>query len=130
MTWGFTPSIRQRLTGWYTVVLFLMMVVYATATFVAVRHEFIEQLDEQLHDDFETAEGALTATPGDRAPRSGDRRHDPDSEEGRGSDIWSTGGERIYQSGASPSLPPVGLATPTAPGRFESSGANGPPVGT
>ena len=31
-----------------------MLVVYAAATFVAVRHEFFEQLDDQLHDDFET----------------------------------------------------------------------------
>ena len=52
-------SIRVRLTGWYVVVLSLMLVVYATATFVAVRHEFQEQLDDQLHDqlhdDFESA---------------------------------------------------------------------------
>ena len=50
-------SIRVRLTGWYAVVLTLMLVVYATATFVAVRQEFHEQLDDQLHDDFESAEG-------------------------------------------------------------------------
>jgi heavy metal sensor kinase len=41
------------------VVLSLMLVVYAAATFVAVRHEFQEQLDDQLHDqlhdDFESA---------------------------------------------------------------------------
>ena len=41
-----TASIRVRLTGWYTAVLCLMLVVYASATFVAVRHEFLEQLDE------------------------------------------------------------------------------------
>ena len=41
-----------------------MLVVYAAATFVAVRHEFFEQLDEQLHDDFETAEGFLDADAG------------------------------------------------------------------
>ncbi len=31
-------SIRVRLTGWYALVLTVMMIVYATATFVAVRH--------------------------------------------------------------------------------------------
>ena len=56
------PSIRARLTGWYAVVLAVMLIVYATATYIAVRHEFLEQLDEQLHDDFETAEGRLTRT--------------------------------------------------------------------
>ena len=58
------PSIRARLTGWYALVLTVMLIVYATATFVAVRHEFLEQLDDQLHDDFETAEGLLTRTAG------------------------------------------------------------------
>ena len=76
-----TASIRVRLTGWYTVVLCLMLVVYASATFVAVRHEFGEQFDEQLHDDFETAEGFLKPTPDGRIVWSGDRYHDPDNDE-------------------------------------------------
>src|SRR5437773_11165732 len=96
-----TASIRVRLTGWYTAVLCLMLVVYATATFVAVRHEFIEQLDDQLHDDYETAQSFLTPTSGGRIEWSGDRRHDPDNDEDRGSDVWSASGEQIYGSGAS-----------------------------
>jgi heavy metal sensor kinase len=67
------PSIRLRLTGWYALVLSLMMVVYATATFVAVRHEFLEQLDEQLHGDVKTAEGALTSATDGRVSRLEDR---------------------------------------------------------
>ena len=43
-----------------------MLIVYATAIFVAVRHEFLEQFDGQLHDDFETAEGLLTWMPDGR----------------------------------------------------------------
>ena len=77
-------SIRVRLTGWYAVVLSLMLVVYATATFLAVRHEFLEQLDDQLHDDFESAEGFLAPAPDGRVAWSGDRRHDPDNDEDRG----------------------------------------------
>jgi len=50
-------SIRVRLTAWYTAVLSLMLVVYATATFLAVRQEFREQLDEQLHHDLERQSG-------------------------------------------------------------------------
>ena len=57
--WWSTASIRVRLTAWYAVVLSLMLVVYAAATFIAVRHEFFEQFDDQLHDDFETAKGFL-----------------------------------------------------------------------
>src|SRR5260370_32202595 len=101
-----TASIRVRLTGWYTVVLFLMLALYATATFVAVRHEFLEQLDDQLHDDLETAEGFLASEPRGRIAWSGDRRHDPDNDEDRRSDVWAASGHAIYRSGASASLPP------------------------
>ena len=45
-----SASIRVRLTAWYSGVLALLLVVYATATFLAVRHEFHEQLEEQQSD--------------------------------------------------------------------------------
>ena len=120
MSWWSTASIRVRLTTWYTVGLSLMMVVYATATFVAVRHEFLEQLDDQLHDDFETAEGFLAPAPDGRIAWSSDRHHDPDNDEDRGSDVWSAGGEAIYRSSASAALPPVAIAAATATPRYES----------
>ncbi|HJZ70499.1 MAG TPA: ATP-binding protein [Vicinamibacterales bacterium] len=119
------PSIRLRLTSWYSVVLFLMLVVYATATFAAVRHEFFEQLDDQLHDDFETAEGFLSASPDGRVAWSGERHRDPDDGEDRGSDAWAASGEQIYRSGASSALPPVALATTTATPHYESLVAGG-----
>jgi heavy metal sensor kinase len=120
-----TASIRVRLTGWYSVVLFLMMVVYATATFLAVRHEFLEQIDDQLHDDFETAEGFLAPASDGRIVWSGDRHHDPDYDEERGSDVWSTSGDPIYRSTASAALPPAAIAAATASPRYESVVANG-----
>lgn len=43
-----SASIRVRLTAWYVAVLSLMLVVYASATYVAVRHEFREQLEDEL----------------------------------------------------------------------------------
>jgi heavy metal sensor kinase len=122
-----SASIRVRLTAWYAVVLALMLVVYATATFVAVRHEFFEQFDDQLHDDFEAAEGFLTPTGGGRIAWSGDGRHDSDNDEDRGSDVWLAGGEQVYRSGASASLPPVALAATSAAKRYESIVANGRP---
>jgi heavy metal sensor kinase len=124
--WWSTASIRVRLTAWYAVVLSLMMVVYATATFVAVRHEFLEQFDDQLHDDFEAAEGLLSAAPDGRVAWS-DRHHDPDDDEDRGSDVWLASGESVYRSGASASLPPVALAATTAQPRYESIVAKGRP---
>jgi heavy metal sensor kinase len=125
MTPWATASIRVHLTSWYAVVLSLMLVVYATATFVAVRHEFVEQLDAQLHDEFETAEGFLTPSADGRIVWSGDRRHDPDNDEDRGSDVWSVSGEPIYRSGASAALPPVAMAVTNAQRHYESIVANG-----
>jgi len=55
MRWWATASIRVRLTAWYTAVLALMLVVYAAVTFLAVRHEFHEQLEEEAHADAEHA---------------------------------------------------------------------------
>ena len=120
-----SASIRVRLTGWYTVVLFLMMVVYATATFLAVRHEFLEQLDDQLHDDFETAEGMLAPAADGRIAWAGDRHHDPDYDQERGTDVWSASGEPIYRSTASATLPPAAIAGATATPRYESVVTNG-----
>lgn len=45
--WWSTASIRVRLTAWYSAALALMLVAYASATFVAVRHEFYEQLEQE-----------------------------------------------------------------------------------
>ena len=122
-----SASIRVQLTGWYAIVLSLMLVAYAAATFFAVRQEFGEQLDDQLHDDFESAEGFLTPTPDGRVAMSGDRHHDPDNDEDRGSDVWSPNGEQIGRSGASAALPPVALATAGAQARYESIAAGGRP---
>lgn len=60
--WWSTASIRVRLTAWYTAVLALMLVVYATVTFVAVRHEFREELEASRAD----AAAAAAASPEER----------------------------------------------------------------
>lgn len=114
-----TPSIRVRLTGWYAVVLTAMMIVYATATFIAVRHEFLEQFDDQLHDDFENAEERLTRTPDGRVTWASDRHHDPDSDENRVYEVWSADGQQIHRSGTSVALPPVALASAGSSYRYE-----------
>src|SRR5262249_60958175 len=43
--------IRARLTMWYVLAMCLMLVVYASATYLAVRHEFYEQLEDQVRQD-------------------------------------------------------------------------------
>jgi heavy metal sensor kinase len=117
--WESAAPIRVRLTAWYTVVLTLMLVAYAAATFVAVRHEFLEQLDDQLRDDFEGAEGLLVPAADGHITWS-DRHRDPDTDADRGSDVWSAAGDEIYRSSASAVLPPVALAAGTAAPRYES----------
>ena len=123
--WGAAAPIRVRLTAWYTTVLTLMLVVYAAATFVAVRHEFLEQLDDELHADFEEAEGLLTPAAKGRVSWPGDRHYDADSEADRGSDVWSAAGEQIYQSPASAVLPPVAATAVTSAPRYASIVAAG-----
>jgi len=61
--WWSGASIRVRLTVWYSVVLALMLVLYAAATFVAVRHEFREQLEEQQQLDTAGASLSLGTDP-------------------------------------------------------------------
>jgi len=117
-------SIRLRLTGWYAIVLSLMLVAYASATYLAVRQEFREQLDDQLHDDFESAEGLLTPSADGRMTWASEH-HDPDTDADRGSDVWSPNGDRVARSGASATLPPVALATAGAQAHYESIVADG-----
>jgi HAMP domain-containing protein len=119
------PTIRARLTGWYAVALAAMMVVYATATFIAVRHEFLEQLDERLHDDFEAAEGRLTRTADGRVAWAADAHQDAHDVEARVYEVWSAAGEQIHRSGASTLLPPIALAATGSAYSYETIVANG-----
>ena len=118
-------SIRARLTGWYTAVLSLMLIVYATATFVAVRHEFTEQFDDQLHEDFETAEGSLARTADGRIVWTGERHHDGNAEHDLAYDVWSVTGQQLHRSGASIALPPVSARPAHGDYRYESMTVNG-----
>jgi heavy metal sensor kinase len=120
-----SPTIRARLTGWYAVVLTAMLVVYAAATFIAVRHEFLEQLDERLHDDFEAAEGRLTQTADGRVAWSTDAHHDPHGDEAKVYEVWSATGEQLHRSGATAPLPPLALASAYSSYRYETIVTNG-----
>lgn len=117
-------SIRARLTGWYAVVLTGTMMVYATATFIAVRHEFREQLDERLHDDFEGAEGRLVQTADGRVTWKVEAHPDADEDEARVHEVWSVTGERIDRSGPARALPPIALAATGSSYRYDTVVAN------
>jgi heavy metal sensor kinase len=112
------PSIRVRLAGWYAGVLTVMLIVYASATFIAVRHEFLEQLDDQLRDDFETAEELFMRTPDGQIAWTGDRHHDADTDDSRVYEVWSATGEPVHRSGTSAQLPPLSLASTSTSYRY------------
>jgi heavy metal sensor kinase len=118
------PTIRARLTAWYALVLTAMMVVYAAVTFFTVRHEFLEQLDERLHDDFEVAEGRLTRDSDGRVAWT-DTHEDAHHDQANVYEVWSATGEQIHRSGASIALPPVALAATTTSYKYETIVANG-----
>ena len=101
------PSIRARLTLWYALALTAMMIVYATATYVAVRHEFLEQLNDQLYDDVEVAKQRLIRTADGHVGWIGDHPG-PDGEQVY--EVWSATGEHLYRSGASVTLTPPAIA--------------------
>jgi heavy metal sensor kinase len=105
----------------------LMLLAYATATYLAVRHEFLEQLDDQLKDDFEVAEGFLSPNPAGQGQIvwSGDRRHDADDDVDRGTEVWTLSGEPILRSGVAAELPAAVPARAKGALRYESLRLNG-----
>lgn len=104
-----TLSIRARLTGWYAVVLTGMLVIYATTTFLTVRHELMEQLDERLHEDFEVAEDRLSRTADGRVELRGADHADEHGGELRVYEMWSAAGEQLHRSGSDVTLPPFAV---------------------
>lgn len=110
------PSIRARLTLWYALALTAMMIVYATATYVAVRHEFLEQLNDQLYDDVEVAKQRLIRTADGHVGWIGDHPG-PDGEQVY--EVWSATGEHLYRSGASVTLTPPAIANVGSAYRYE-----------
>jgi heavy metal sensor kinase len=104
-----------------------MLAAYAAVTYLAVRHEFFEQLESQLHDDFETAEGLLAPAADGGVVWTAERNHDPDWDDDHGIDVWAATGQAIYRSGASASLPAVAVSSAGAAPRYQSLDINGRP---
>ncbi len=117
--WWSSASIRTRLTAWYVGAMCLMLIVYAAATYFAVRHEFSEQLDDQLRDDFEEAETLVAPTASGGIVWSVEGRH-ADDEVDRGMDVWSLSGAPLFRSGVSGELPSVVPARQRGARRYES----------
>lgn len=119
------PTIRTRLTIAYAAALSGLLVLYAVVTYVTVRHEFFEQLDERLHDDFRSAEARLVRTADGRVAWAAEPHHDAHVDEGRVYEVWAATGEEIHRSGASALLPPVALGATRSAHHFETVLAGG-----
>jgi signal transduction histidine kinase len=120
-----SASIRLRLTGWYAVVLTAMLIIYATTTYVAVRHEFLEQLDERLHEDFEAAESQLTRTADGRVQWTSTAHADDHGEEARVLEVWSITGEQLHRSGPDVTLPLLASASVGPSYRYDAVAVDG-----
>jgi heavy metal sensor kinase len=120
-----SASIRLRLTGWYAVVLTAMLIIYATTTYVAVRHEFLEQLDERLHEDFEAAESQLTRTAEGRVQWTSTAHADDHGEEARVLEVWSITGEQLHRSGPDVTLPLLASASVGPSYRYDAVAVDG-----
>jgi heavy metal sensor kinase len=119
-----TLSIRARLTAWYAGVLALILIVYASTTFLAVRIEFLEQFDDALRDDLAAAESAISWTSDGRIALARDGHHVAESDGERVYDAWSVNGEPLYRSRSSVGLPPA-VATGEGHAVYTSLDVNG-----
>jgi heavy metal sensor kinase len=75
---------------WHAATLALVLMVYAVGVFVFVRHVLSDDLDRQLHDNFEAAEEMLESTPGGIQLSSPHHRDDHEQQE-PWVEVWSQG---------------------------------------
>ena len=118
-------SIRARLTAWYAVVLTGMLVIYAATTFLTVRHELMEQLDERLHEDLESVEDRLTRTADGRIEWIGAGHPDEHGDEVRVYEVWSAAGEKLQRQGLDVTLPPFAVAAIDSTYHYETVSVDG-----
>jgi heavy metal sensor kinase len=108
--------------------MFVMLAVYAAVTYAAVRHEFIEQIDDQLGDDLEAAaQGVAAPREGGERFRDPDQPSDENERRLRSVEIWSADGKVVVQSPLAATLPINLLNPPPKTGTYASVTADGQP---
>jgi heavy metal sensor kinase len=98
------PSIRRRLAAWYTVALAVMLVLYASASFLLVRHALVSQVDELLEDDLSAARSAVRLSGDGQVSWRPESYTATDSSDDRGEDVWLPSGAMVHRSSATASL--------------------------
>jgi heavy metal sensor kinase len=106
-------SVRVRLTLWYTGALACVLVAYAAAVFVFVRHALYQDLDHRLHEDLDLVQEELEVTDDGRLVWRGSGHPDEAEEStwvgGRWLEVWSRDGSLLLRSATSE---PLGLPVP------------------
>src|SRR5215831_18823146 len=116
-----TPSVRMRLTLWYTTVLAVVLLTFAGGIVVMVRRALDRELEEGLHDDLETAEQMLVRMPDGAI---GWRAEPADDDEdaavgGRWLQVRSADGDLLY---VRPARAPRGVPLRQMTGRYTIDG--------
>lgn len=101
-------SLHARLALWSAAVIGVVLLVYTAAVFAFLQASLYEELDAQLSDEAELAEGSLTRFADGRVGRVGGAARDPD-DVSRRLEVWNLDGTLAYREGpATPVLPPPG----------------------
>jgi len=103
------PSIRVRLTLWYSAVLAVVLILYSAGILVVVERMLERQLQRGLRDDMEAAEQMLVRTPAgaiDWREEPADHDHDESAVTGRWVEVRGPDGVLLY---ARPGPAPQGV---------------------
>ncbi len=119
MSWP--RSVRVRLTLWYAGALALVLVLYAALVFGFLERSLHERLDDQVHEDIESAEQMLERTP-DGGVRWRPLHHEEAGKEpDKWVEVWSTSGQLLCRDPAKPGTSPFSAAAPAGPAAARST---------
>ena len=112
-------SLGVRLTRWYAAVLAVVLALYAGGIVLFIDHRLSKQLDRELREDFEFAEGMLVRTAGSGVGWRGDDAADDEAGDLHAwVEVWSRDGQLLYHSGSSAEGERGATLASVAPRRF------------
>ncbi|MEQ8281105.1 MAG: heavy metal sensor histidine kinase [Deltaproteobacteria bacterium] len=97
--WWRRRSIRARLTVTYAASLFAILLAYALGIYFFVAHKLEDDLNRDLHGDFEVVESMLILD-GDAVRFSGTYHHEPEEEEQIRAEVWDPNGQLLVRTSA------------------------------
>ena len=98
--WWRRRSIRARLTVAYAGSLFVILLAYATGVYFFVAHKLEDDLNRDLHGDFEVVESMLVRGDDGSVRFAGGHHYDAEEEEQIRAEVWAPGGELLVRTAA------------------------------